>query len=198
MAKEEQFTDKQWLFVVHYVACLNGTKAARLAGYAGDDNTLAVVAYENLRKPKIRKAIELALAEQSMSVNEVLARLADHARGDMGDFANVWTAKDLATHPQSRLVKKFKRTVKTLVGTEQESVIEEKLELELYDAQAATVHVGRYHKLFVDRIQNDDWRSQAIEDIKEGRIQFDALADAFDVDLAKELFKLAGVPVADD
>ena len=69
-------TTKQKAFVEAYLETFNGTQAARRAKYKGDDNTLAVVAYENLRKPKIREAIDDRLSEMAMSANEVLARLA--------------------------------------------------------------------------------------------------------------------------
>lgn len=49
-------TSKQLKFIELYGG--NGTEAARLAGYAGDDATLATVAYENMRKPEIRAAIK--------------------------------------------------------------------------------------------------------------------------------------------
>jgi hypothetical protein len=41
----------------------------------------------------------------------------------------------------------------------------------------------------------DDWRSQAIADIKAGNIAYEALAGAFDDSLASELFRAAGVPI---
>ncbi len=42
-----------------------------------------------------------------------------------------------------------------------------------------------------------DWRSQAIADIRAGVVTYQALAEAFDEDLATELFRLAGVLVGD-
>lgn len=42
----------------------------------------------------------------------------------------------------------------------------------------------------------DDWRSQAIADIRMGKISYEALASAFDTSLAAELFAAAGVPVS--
>lgn len=41
----------------------------------------------------------------------------------------------------------------------------------------------------------NDWRSRAIEDIRARRIDFRALAEQFDEDLATQLFKQAGVDV---
>lgn len=40
-----------------------------------------------------------------------------------------------------------------------------------------------------------DWKTRAIKDIQAGRIEFQPFANAFDNDLAVELFKQAGVPV---
>lgn len=45
------------------------------------------------------------------------------------------------------------------------------------------------------QVKIEDWRSQAIADIKAGVIGYKALAEAFDNDLASELFRAAGVPV---
>lgn len=44
-------------------------------------------------------------------------------------------------------------------------------------------------------VQVDDWRSQAIEDIKAGKISFEALRDAFDHETATELFTAAGASI---
>lgn len=54
-----ELTEKQRRFVEAYMgkAAGNATKAARIAGYSGDDITLASVGYENLRKPQIHAAI---------------------------------------------------------------------------------------------------------------------------------------------
>lgn len=48
---------------------------------------------------------------------------------------------------------------------------------------------------WTDRLKVDDWRSEAIEEIRTGNIGFEELAEVFDHDLATELFKAAGVPV---
>lgn len=50
------FTTKQQRFIDFYDG--NATDAARRAGYKGNDNTLAQVGDENLRKPKIAAAIK--------------------------------------------------------------------------------------------------------------------------------------------
>jgi hypothetical protein len=189
MAKDKQLTGKQRLFVEFYLIHLNATKAAELAGYQGDYGSLRVIGHENLTKVNIRSAIDKALAERVMGKHEVLSRLAEHARTDMGDFITIkhglpfFDLEKAEEAAKLRLIKKFKNS-------------ENGIELELYDAQAALVHLGKYHKLFTDRIQTDDWRTQAIDDIKAGRIDYHTLAEAFDNDLATELFRTAGVPIS--
>ena len=62
MKRPGELTEKQRRFVEAYVgaACGNATEAARLAGYSGDDVSLAALASENLRKPIIAEAIKAA------------------------------------------------------------------------------------------------------------------------------------------
>lgn len=50
------------------------------------------------------------------------------------------------------------------------------------------------------KFKTEDWRTQAIEDIKAGRLKYADVASAFDDTLALELFRLAGkaVMVSDD
>ena len=45
-------------------------------------------------------------------------------------------------------------------------------------------------------IKIDDWHSQAIADIRDGKLTYEALADAFDDTLAAQLFAKAGVAVS--
>src|SRR4051812_21760757 len=82
----EGLTVKQRLFVSYYLgeAKGNGTAAARMAGYAVPTEQ----AYENLRKPHIRAAIDAKLAGPALAADEVLARLSDMATADLGDFTD--------------------------------------------------------------------------------------------------------------
>jgi len=185
-----KLTDKQQAFVYEYIKDLNGTDAARRAGYKGTDNTLAVIAHENLRKPKIRAAIDQLLRERALTAAEVVSRLTDQARGIPEDCFTVFGTmiavdfEKLREHGLLHLVKKV------TYGRDGRPTIE------FYDAQSALQLLGKYHKLFTDRVQVDDWRSQAIADIRRGAIDYEALAEAFDDTLAAELFRAAGVPVS--
>lgn len=75
---------KQIAFVNAYLgeANFNATEAARIAGYSGNDNTLAQVGFENLRKPNIAELIAIRLKESAMSAEEVLKRIGGIARND--------------------------------------------------------------------------------------------------------------------
>ena len=86
MAKRRKnLSDKQRAFVEHYLESWNATKAARRAGYRGNSNTLAVVGWENLRKPKISAEIERRISEKAMRADEVLLRLGQQARANITD-----------------------------------------------------------------------------------------------------------------
>src|SRR5690242_3526709 len=60
---KRNLTIKQERFAAAYSAEAhgNGTLAAKLAGYQGDDNTLAVQASNNLKDPRIRQRISAAV-----------------------------------------------------------------------------------------------------------------------------------------
>jgi len=147
MATDVKLTGKQRAFIAHYLETMNGTEAARRAKYKGDDNTLASVASENLRKPKIRAAIDEALAKSAMSAPEVLARISAIAAGDMGQFIGLGES-ELRDHPQSRLIKKYVRKVKRIPGRDGEEPVEvETVHIELYPADAMLTQLWKHHQL---------------------------------------------------
>jgi phage terminase small subunit len=139
-------TDRQRAFIAHYLACLNGAEAARRAGYA--PSSARQIAAENLAKPDIRAEIDRRFAESLMPASEVLARLTDIARGSMADFLSPGgrggggmklNLKQAADRDALHLVKKYS------TGRQGTSI-------ELYDAAAALEQIGKYHKLWTDKI----------------------------------------------
>jgi phage terminase small subunit len=142
----DDLTDKQVIFVEECLVCWNATEAARRAGYSGNDVTLAVVGWENLRKPKIQERVRARMTEKAMAADEVLARLADHARGNMVDFLS-WSGRgarlDLAKAAKAGKLHLVKSFTKGRRGTS----------IELYDAQAALVHIAKHLGLFVDQVK---------------------------------------------
>lgn len=86
---------KQRIFVETYLTNgFNATKAAIAAGYS--ERTARQIGYENLTKPDIRSAIEMYLAEITLSREEILVRVADLARADFADFLTIKEVPDLA------------------------------------------------------------------------------------------------------
>lgn len=138
-------TNKQRRFIDEYLQSFNATQSAIKAGYS--ENTAYSIGWENLRKPEISEVIERRLQESAMSADEVLMRLAEQARGDIGDYALINNNRDLAEHDLSRIVKKFKRRI----WYDQNGERQEEIELELYDAHAALVDIGRKWAIFTDK-----------------------------------------------
>lgn len=188
-----RLTGKQKLFADAYIITLNATESARRAGYAGNDATLSTVGYENLRKLEILEYVREQLDRYAMSASEVLVQLTDIARGDIADALNSMGGIDpleAKRRGKSHLIKRFK--AKTI--TTEDSDIQE-TEIEMHDRLAALTLLAKYHDL-VNKVRIEDWRSQAVADIRAGTLAFDVLAKAFDEDLATELFRAAGVPIS--
>ena len=137
-------TNKQQAFINAYIVHKNATRAAKEAGYSED--TAYSQGSRLLKNVEIRDAIEAHFAEQAMSANEVISLLADHARGSMEQFIEIKGGQpfiDLYKAQQANklhLLKKIKNTGKGV-------------EIELYDAQAALVQLGRHLGLFVDKTE---------------------------------------------
>ena len=150
-------TRKQSLFVDFYIQTLNATESARLAQYANPNKSGPRL----LQTPSVEAEIESRLAKHHASAEEVLAVLSNHMRGSLGDFISVneYTGEvelDL-TRAQAEgklgLLKRIsgqKKTGITKNGGEWESFT---FNVELYDAQQAAVHLGKYHKLFTDKTE---------------------------------------------
>lgn len=134
---------KQLLFAEAYLgpARFNATEAARLAKYAGNDVTLASVGYENLRKPQIAEYVKQRLSETAMSADEVLARLADIARGSMADFLNEAGRIDLELARRNGKLHLIKSR----------SITKEGERIETYSAQEALNTLAKIHGLLIDR-----------------------------------------------
>lgn len=190
---DNKLTPKQEMFVEYYLQTWNATKAAIMAGYS--ERTARQIGSENLSKPDIASYVRERIEANAMSADEVLARLAEHARGDVADLVDPATLtldwKKAQARGTTRLIKKIKQT--TITGDEKQTDI---FEFELYDAQAALVHIGKQLGLFKTNVTVEDWRTQAVADIRAGKLTYAALAQAFDHSLAAELFAAAGISVS--
>lgn len=90
---EHDLTLKQTLFTQYYLgsAKSNGTEAARLAGYGGDEATLASIASENLAKPHIAARIRARVEERGITDDALLQELAGVAFSPWQDFIEIDT-----------------------------------------------------------------------------------------------------------
>lgn len=141
---------KQQAFIEHYLTHWNATRAALAAGYSA--KSARFIGAENLTKPDIQAAIQARLAELKMSADEVLTRLTTHARGSIAPFLRLSPSGelrgfDLGDGTPVHLLRKASVTKKSYG-----EITEETVTIELYDAQAALVHLGKHHKLFTDNI----------------------------------------------
>lgn len=142
----EKLSNKQQLFINAYLVCWNATEAARRAKYA----------HPNKQGPRllvnvgIKTAIEQRIAELKANADEVLLRLAEHSRGSIEDFIGSDNGVDIEsakTKNKLHLVRKLKQTTRY----DKDGGKSTTLEIELYDAQAATVQLGRAMGLFIDK-----------------------------------------------
>lgn len=133
--KVKTLTKRQQAFVEHYLANgFNATKAAKDAGYS--EKTAYSIGSENLRKPEIASHVRARMKALTMSADEALYRLSAMARGDLGEFLGL-SVEELKAHPQRFLLHKVKTTRRIIPDGDGEPIIEERNEIEAYDAQAA-------------------------------------------------------------
>lgn len=136
-------TDKRQVFVEEYLRTWNASEAARIAGYAhpGSDG------HRLLKMSEIADEIQRRVSDKAMSADEVLLRLTEHARGDMGDFVTFVDGVRVPILDLSKANREGKmHLVKKLKYSNDGGV-----EFELYDSQAALVQLGKVYKLFTDK-----------------------------------------------
>jgi phage terminase small subunit len=153
---------KQQAFIDAYLQCWNATQAAIEAGYSA--RTARQQGSRLLSHVDIDAEIQRRIAENAMTANEALARLAAIARGDMGQFVEINGRGQPSLQFENadlRLIKKIKRVEKDGDTT---------IEFELYDAQAALA-------LLLKRLDIADGTATELVQIT-GAI--DAAATAFD------------------
>lgn len=196
---QDILTGKQKAFIVAYCSNgMNGVRAARSAGYAGSYSVLGNVASENLKNPKIRKAIDAHFKRIAMGKDEVLARLTEIARGDLGDVLNKDGTFDIQAarrRGKSYLIKEQKIEEKFIPQEGKDDIVIRTVTIKIHDAHAALNTLAKYHGMLIDRVKTEDWRSEAIDALRKGEITPDAARKEFGTSLAEELFREAGIKV---
>jgi phage terminase small subunit len=153
MALSKKYRD----FIDVYMETGNASEAARRSGYNGKRPDQA--GYEYLRKSEIIAEIE-ARAALIMPRHEVIQRLAARARSSIADVLRLpfigpmpagqppqaiddW-AIDLISAQQTGAVHQIKKIKAGKWGPE----------IEMYDPLPAQELLGKYHKLFVDKVEH--------------------------------------------
>jgi phage terminase small subunit len=135
-------TPKQKAFVLEYIKDFNATRAAIVAGYK--PKWAATNTTKLLNNTNIKAAIDEEYEKRAMSATEVLARTTDIARGSAEDYLTIDNGvvmidlQRMKDAGKLHLVKKYK-------------VTKQSIEVELYDAQAALLQMGKQHGLFPNR-----------------------------------------------
>lgn len=145
-------SNKQRAFVEYYCgqARWSATEAARLSGYA-QPHSQGPRLLENVG---VKAAIRDRMAELAMTAEEIVLRLREHATASLDDFTDEDGSLNLRKARRAgrmHLVKKL--TVKPREHGQEISI-------ELHDAQAALVHLGRHLGLF----NNDDGNFSRLSD----------------------------------
>jgi len=149
-----RLTGKQRAFVDHWFgkAQFNGTEAARLAGYQGDENTLAVAASRLLRNDKIKTEIAFRWEQHGITAEEVLFRLSEQARANIGQFLMKAPPDEEDEREKWYLdlekVQEAGHLVKSLQWTRYGPKVD------LYDAQGALQLIGKHLGLFSERVEH--------------------------------------------
>lgn len=126
-------------FADAYLETWNETEAARRVKLAHPDRQGSRL----LKNVEVQAYIQKRLQEKAMSADEVLARLAEQARGSLDDFITLngrGFRIDVAKARKAGKMHLIKSISKGKQGTR----------IEICDAQAALVHIGRHLKLFTD------------------------------------------------
>lgn len=139
-------TKKRRVFIEEYLRCWNGTEAAKIAGFAHPGSQ----GHRLLKNVEIQAEIKRRIEEKCMAADEVLIRLAEQARVNMADFITISRKGEVKIDLIKARRKDKLHLVKKIGHTKHG------LRLELHDAQAALVHLGRYLGLFVDKIAPTD------------------------------------------
>jgi phage terminase small subunit len=168
-------SNKQRVFVEAYLQTWNATEAARRAGYKHPD----VQGPRLLGNVGIAAAIERRMREMAMQTDEMLARLAEQARANAGDFVvfrdvPLWQVlgmkppekadedpddaddADDAPPVEVPMVKVMELDPEVIKAR---GHLIKKIQMtkygpaiELHDGQAALVHIGKHLKLFTEQV----------------------------------------------
>lgn len=151
---------KHQAFVDNYFFCnFNATEAYKLTYGTLDDNVAAANASRLLRNDKVAQEVRARFEARAMKADEIIDRLSQIARGDIGDYIDDYGVIDFQKARKARkthLLKKVKqRTIRQMGNEEKEDTEIHDMEFEAYSAHEALRDLAKVHALFIDRTRND-------------------------------------------
>ena len=140
--KGNGLTLKQKVWLEEYLRCWNGAEAARIAGYKYPRQS----AYDNITKPYILQKIKERLAAKTMLADEVLMRLSEQARVDVGQFFREVEADD----GKKSIAVDWDAILRSDKGHLIRSITfgRDGPKIEVHDSQRALAHLAKYYGLF--------------------------------------------------
>lgn len=163
-------TIKQRLFAENYVVMLNGTKAARAAGYS--EAGIRVTAHRLLANANVKSYIEKLFDAAKMGPKEVIGQLSALSRADIGDYLQVVEVdRDGVKREEWRfdLVKAIKDNNTSLIKSikrDRYGVV-----VELFDKVRMLELIGKHNRLFADvTIAGDKPDQTAAEELSDNAL----------------------------
>ncbi|QPC82101.1 terminase small subunit [Phototrophicus methaneseepsis] len=191
---------RKQIFAEAWLRSKNQTAAAVEAGYSA--RSAYNQGYRLMKDDDVQEYIRARMEENRAGADEVLMRLVDRANGSMAMFGDVDKSGDFkldfgkaqqlgALH----LIKKMRRMTERRTIGEEDEIERTTIEIELYDAQQADTLLGRYNKMFTDKIEVTDPQMALLADIRSGAVDYESLAHEFGESFARTAFEDAGIPV---
>jgi len=168
MAKINELTDQQQLFVDEYLIDINGTQAAIRAGYA--PKNADVKASKLLRIAKVRAAVDKALAERSkrtgVNQDRVIQELAKIAFADMGTFVS-WDKNGITLTKSDTLSRDDTAAVSEISEVEIDNggFTKKSTKIKLHSKESALEKLGKHLGMFKDEINIGDININIIDNI---------------------------------
>lgn len=138
-----RLSTKRRVFVEEYLKCWNATEAAKRAGYS--ERTAHSQGPRLLDNVEVQAYIQRRIREKAMGADEVLLRLGEQARGEVGRYVAADGRVDL-----ERIIADGKQHLIKGIKYDRHG----RMMVEFYDAQAALALLGRHHRLFMDQVNH--------------------------------------------
>lgn len=152
-SKKEGLNEKQKTFCREFLRDFNATKAAVRSGYS--EKTARSIGSENLSKPDVQQYIQALAIEMNAKtdnqIEAIIAELQIVAFGSMRDVADwgpdgVYIKDSSILRHEAKLIAEVAEVSNEKTGS--------KVKVKLHDKLKALELLGRYHKIFTDKVEH--------------------------------------------